>query len=111
MANLASTAVVVNYGWTEGDVTGKRYVSLNVTLTLTGQGSVTNQITAASLGLAGIEKCSNFYDATNNKVYPATPKSDKSCVLLIDLTQGTDANRATPADITATLTGVVTGYR
>ena len=87
MANLASTAVVVNYG------------------------SVTNQITAASLGLAGIEKCSNFYDATNNKVYPAIAKSDKSCILLIDLTQGTDANRATPADITATLTGVVTGYR
>lgn len=112
MANLASSAVVVNNSYLFGGTVGKRTIMRNLTLTLTGQGGSTNLITAAVLGFNKIEGCTNGYasPATVVSCYPAVPAPDGSALYLIDLTQATDANRAAVADLTSiTLTISVWG--
>lgn len=110
MADLASSAVTVEKSWTEGGTNGKRVRCYRVTLVLTGQGSTTNKIPASVLGLSVIEQASEFVKSDDTKVYPASPDYAGANLLLTDPTQATDANRALPADITATLRGVVKGY-
>jgi hypothetical protein len=111
MADLASSAVSVVRAWTEGGVAGKDRVGSLLTLTLTGQGSTTNKITASALGYSKVESCGNLLDCTNTKVYPAVPSSDGSAVYTMNPCQATDANRADPADLTCTGRIEVHGYR
>jgi hypothetical protein len=110
MADLAATAVSILKSWTEGGLHGKRVSCRQVQLTLTGQGTTTNKIPASVLGLGVIEQASNFVKSDDAKVYPAAVSNDGANLLLVDLTNATDANRADPADITATAIGVVKGY-
>ena len=109
MANLASSAVTINRSWTEGGVTGKELSCRDVTAVLTGQGGTTNLITAASLSLVSIQQVSIAVANDNSKVYSAAPSFDNLKVLLVDLTQVTDASRI-PADITATVRFTVKGF-
>lgn len=110
MANLAASAVTIERSWTEAGVNGKDLSARQVTLVLTGQGGSTNKILATVLGLSKIEQAHAFVKSDDTKMYPATPSYDGSFLCLNDLTQATDANRALPADITATVRGVVKGY-
>lgn len=116
MADLAQSAVTINRSWSEGGTTGKELSCRQVTLVLTGQGGTTNRILASVLALSVIEQASNFTDSANAKLFVAAPNvaaagnvGQGGALLLVDLTQATDASRI-PADQTATITGVVKGY-
>jgi hypothetical protein len=109
MADLAASAVTIERSWTEGGTNGLEVSCRQVTLVLTGQGGTTNKIPASVLALTKIEQSSVFVKSDDTKVYPATPDYAGANLLLNDLTQATDANRALPADITATVRGVVKG--
>lgn len=108
MADLAKSAVTVLNQWTEGGLNGKRVSCRQVSLVLTAQGSTANKIPASVLGLKSIEQCTTFVKSDNAKVYIASPDAAGVNLLLVDLTQATDANRI-PADITATVLGIVKG--
>lgn len=110
MANLAASAVTINSSWTEGSVTGKRRSCRKVTLVLSGQGGTTNLITATVLGFNVLEESTLATKSDDTKVYPTCPNYAGSALLLTDPTQATDANRALPADITATVRLTVKGY-
>lgn len=110
MADLAASGVTVSASWTAGAVTGKRHVEKLVKLVLTGQGTTTNKIPASALGLTKIESCSNGVKDDDTKIYPAVPSNDGKNLLLMDVTNATDASRAAPADITATIFITVQGY-
>jgi len=110
MAALTASAVTINRSWTEGGTNGKEYSCRHVTLVLTGQGGTTNTIGAAVLLLTKLVDCSNFVKNDDAIVYPAAIDTDGDNVLLTSLAQATDANRDDPADITATVVGVVKGW-
>lgn len=103
MANLAASAVTLEGGWIEGDVSGKRHVCRKLKLVLTGQGGSTNKITAAILGFQSIEQCSNANSDGDDHVYCAAPSYDGSFLTL--KASATDAL----ADITDTVRIVVKG--
>lgn len=108
MANLAASAVTVERSWTEAGVSGKEVSCRQVTLILTAQGSTTNLIPASVLLLSKIEQSTPFVKSDDAKVYIASPDYAGANLLLVDVTTVTDANRI-PADITATVRGVVKG--
>ncbi len=110
MANLAASGVTVNAAWSEGNVTGKRHVAKLCSMVLSGQGTTTNTIPAAAFGLTFIESCTNAVKSDDTVIYPAVPAHDGSAVLLMDVTNATDATRGAPADITGTLYITVRGY-
>lgn len=65
-------------------------------LVLTGQGTATNPITAASLGVDKLLRVSNLVDASNTKGYPAAVDPVNNIVLLFD-----GAAAPAPVDVTA----------
>lgn len=101
MSALLASAVVVNSSWTTGDVTGKRYTVKDITLTLTGQGSVNNLIPAAALGLEYIVFGSPFVKSDNSTIVSGTPDFLRANLLFED--------NGTSADFTGTFKGIVTG--
>jgi hypothetical protein len=109
MANLASTAVTINRAWTEAGLAGKDISCRDVTCVLTGQGGNTNLIGASALQLTQILNCTNAIKSDNSVMYAARPNFAGTAVLLVDLTQATDASRI-PADITATVRFIVKGF-
>ena len=109
MAALASSAVTINRSWTEGGISGKEIACRQVTLVLTGQGTVTNAIPASVLSLSKIEQSTPAVASDDATVYPATPSYDGSNLLLLNVANVTDASRIAPADITATNRLVVKG--
>lgn len=107
MANLASTAVVINRAWTEGGVTGKDRMRRSLNITLTGQGGATNKILASVLGFTKIEGCSNAVGATG-QIYAAVPSYDGT---YIQLCVGTSTAVLAVADVTGeTINIEVAGY-
>jgi hypothetical protein len=105
MADLAASAIVVLESWLEGNLNNKRHACKRVTLTLTGQGSTTNRITAAILGFKRIVDASNAIDSTNADIYSAVPSADGSLLLLVDPSVAANA----PGDVTDTITLNVKG--
>lgn len=109
MAALASSAVSV-YPTTGGEYfsagRGSRdIVTRRLKLVLTGQGGQTNTIGAAALGFSRLLQCSNLFDETNAKGYPAVVDPVHNNIVLLD-------GSATPApvDVTSTVTYItVTG--
>jgi len=100
MANLLASNVTVLDAWTTGDTSSKRNVVKRVKWTGTTAGGATNLIVATALGLTKILRCSNILlDATTKQVFPAVPNADGSAIFASNPAQGTDANRADPADI------------
>lgn len=99
MAALASTAVVRNDYWYTGSFVGAKRKVVDVTLTLTGQGSVANSIPAA---LFGMTKITGLKAATgsDNKTYVGGPSYDGT-----QLTLGAGV----PADVTGTLRCIIEG--
>ncbi len=87
MAVLAKTAVA-SYPASAGadyyPLQTTQLVSRQYTLTLTGQGGATNTIPASALGLATLVSCSNLWDATNSKGYPAVIDPVNNVILLLD---------------------------
>jgi len=105
MANLARSAVTINGSWNEGGPSNKRVSARNVTMVLTGQGSVANAIPASVFELGVIEQATAFTASDNSLVIVAAPSADGSKLLL--RAAGSNA----PADFnTITLSGVVKGF-
>jgi len=109
MADLAQSAVTIERAWTEGGPSGKDLSCRQVTLVLTAQGTLTNKIPAAVLSLQKIEQASPAQTDDNSALYLAAPSYDGANLLLYDVSNGTDATRDAPADITDTLRLVVKG--
>lgn len=95
MASLASTAVagypsavvsasVSRRQWWYPDSNQKSLVTKSFALTLTGQGGATNTIPASALGFSVIYDCSNLWDATNSKGYPAVIDPVNNIIILLD---------------------------
>lgn len=81
MANLAQTAVVVNDVWKEGGTSSRRFKAVDATLTLTGQGGLTNLILAALFGMSKIVQVRNARNASS-VVYEAVPSYSGASVVL-----------------------------
>lgn len=105
MAELAASAVETLFTWLEGSTgsTNRRARAAKVALTLTGQGTVTNFISAEVLGFDRIDEASAFVQDDDTDILVAVPSDDGSMLLL--KASGTNA----PADFTGTFTGVVRG--
>lgn len=102
MANLAQSAVVKDDIYYSDGPSGRRLKYVHVTLTLTGQGGGTNLIPASLFGMAKIHRAHSFRDSSNN-ILVASPSYDGTGLLF--KAAGTNA----PADVTATVKGVVAG--
>lgn len=86
MADLAKTAVVVTDTWREGGTTSNKFKAKAVTLTLTGQGTVTSgeRIAASLFGMSKIVSVRDARDSDNNLII-ATPSYDGAYLLLSDV--------------------------
>ena len=78
-------------------------VTTRLALTLTGQGTVADKITAEALGFHSIWNVSNAVEDDNSEVRPATPSADGSYVLL--KAAGTFAPAAATGTYIITVTG------
>lgn len=105
MSNFAATpsTLIEIESWYEGGQANKRVGCRKLTIVLTGQGTTTNKITAASLGFEKIDSAGPFVADGDDHIYVASPSYDGSLLLL--KASATDA----PADITDTLRGIVRG--
>lgn len=104
MSALAASGVTINEVWKEGGTSSRKYKTLDVTLVLSSQGGVTNNIPASLFGLTKLVRSTIFRD-TDNKGYLTTPSYSDTTSLLV-FTNGS-ANAA--GDISATVRGIVSG--
>lgn len=103
MAALTSAGVTVNATWKEGGTNGRRFLAKDVTLVLSSQGGVTNNVPAALFGMTKIDGARNFRNSSGIKV-EAWPN------YLGTLLSFAAAGSGTPADISATVRGIVVGH-
>ena len=99
MASLLNSAIVINSSWSDSGLALKNAVAYNVTLTLTGQGTVANSIPASAFGPVGfaqILRASPAVKSDNTVIVPAGPSTDGTKLLL-----GGGSSNA-PADYTGT---------
>lgn len=109
MANLAASAVTVNKRWPLGDRTQKLVGKvIDATCVLTGQGTATNKITAAVLGLSKVYAVKACI-ADGNTLLLASPSYDLTYINLYNMANATDATRVDPVDITDTIRLIVEG--
>lgn len=113
MAALTSTGVELHDYWYEvGTGTGANVKVVDVTLTLSSQGGLTNNIPASLFGMSRILKAEGFRDTSSvRREFGPNLSSTLVGTLLVayDNTNATDAQRENPADITATVRGLVYG--
>jgi hypothetical protein len=102
MADLARSAVVFNDEWSDGR--NRRFFVRDVTMTLTGQGGLTNRIPASVLGFLRITGCDAVVKTDNTAIYLGVPSNDGSQLLL-----SPGAAPMVPADVTATVRTTVEG--
>lgn len=104
MADLASSAVTTVRYYQGLGASSKNYTFKDLSLELTGQGTTTNAITAAVLGLTTIQGSTPAVKDDNTEVLPTAPSADNLKLLI-----GGGASNA-PADYTGTYTVTVWGY-
>ncbi len=106
MAALARSAVTITRTWQLGGTGRKDITAAQVVMVLTGQGTLaTNNIPATLFGLTKLVRASSFINSDSTVVYKCVPSYD-GAYLLFTLAAAGD----TPADVTATVTGVIEGY-
>lgn len=102
MAALGASAVTFYGGLSTASefyMRNSELVVKRLKLVLTGQGGQTNTIGAHALGLELIVNCSNLFDATNAKGYPAAVDPVNNIIVLFD-----GAAAPAPVDVTSTAT-------
>lgn len=104
MAALTSSGVTVNGTWKEAGTNSRLLLVKDVTLVLSSQGGLTNSVGADLFGMTKIVDCSLFRDSSS-VVVGACPSWDREKLVFYALE--TDGN---PADISATVRGIVKGY-
>ena len=112
MATLTASSVTLNGFFYDGARVGSRHKVCDVTLVLSSQGGLTNNIPASLFGLSTITEAFSFRDSSSN-LYLAAPSWDGTTtgayLVFYAITNATDASRNAPADITATVRGKVVG--
>lgn len=103
MAALTSSGVTKNDIWKTHRTSGRYNKALDVTLVLSSQGGLTNNIPASLFGLSKITAASGFRDSSSVAV-GAGPSYDGA--YLVFYTLETNGN---PADQTGTFKGIVEG--
>lgn len=103
MAALTSSGVTFNEIWKTGRTGTRYYKALDVTLVLSSQGGLTNNIPASLFGLSKITSAHGFRDSSSVAV-GAGPSYDGA--YLVFYTLETDGN---PADQTGTFKGIIEG--
>lgn len=113
MAALTSSGVSLHDAYKTGGTNGRRFKVVEVTLTLSSQGGLTNNIPASLFGLTRITRAWGFRSTSSVRM-DFGPNLSASLVgtLLVayNNNQATDANRNDPADVTATVRGFIEGY-
>lgn len=66
------------------DKGNRQVIQKTLKLVLTGQGDQTDTIGAAALGFSKLISCSNLFDDSNNKVYPAVVDPVTNTIILAD---------------------------
>ena len=80
-------------------------ITRSLKLVLTGEGGLTNTIGSSALGFTKVLACSNLWDKTNGKGYPAVIDPVLDIVVLLD-----GAAAPAPVDVTSSETYItVTG--
>lgn len=108
MAALTSSGVTINDVWYSAN-TGRTLKYVDATLVLDTQGGLTNNIPAALFGMASIKQGGNAVDSVGSLLYPTAPSYDGAYLCVYDIETATDANRANPVDISATVRVTVAG--
>ncbi len=113
MAALTSTGVTYHDAWLSDGTSGRKLKVVEVTLTLSTQGGLTNNIPASLFGMTRIVDAWGFRTTSSVKVdfgpnYSATLNG--TLLVAYDQTNTTDASRTAPADVTATVRGFIKGY-
>lgn len=108
MGAVAASAVTFNDVWYTAD-TGPNMKCTDVTVVLSSQGGLTNNIPAALFGMRKIRECSSAVDSAGSLLLVAAPSYDRNYVCIYQLTNATDATRTTPADISLTIRLIVKG--
>lgn len=103
MAVLGTSSVTKHDVWNEGGSNSRKFRAQDVTLVLSSQGGLTNNIPASLFGLTKIKSARSFRDSSSVAV-AAGPSYDET--LLVFYTVETNGN---PADKTATYRGIVVG--
>lgn len=107
MAALTSAGVTVNDTWKEGGTNSRRFLAKDVTIVLSSQGGLTNNVPASLFGMSRIVSARAFRDSSSVAV-GAGPSYDGTTAgnYLVFYTLETNGN---PADKTATYRGIVVG--
>lgn len=92
-----------------GGPEGRRFIKQRGTLTLAGEGADTADIPASVFGLAKILDVGVAIKSDNSEVLVVTPSADGTSLLVADLTQSTDGDRADVADATGDYVLTITG--
>ncbi len=102
------TNIVINDFWYEGEKPGSKQKVVDVTLILSSQGGLTNNIPASLLGFRRITKATGFRDASSVMVQCGPNlTSTLNGTLLVFYTTETNGS---PADKSATYRGLVYGF-
>lgn len=102
MAVLAASAITINSVSKTGGASSRRRKQMDVTLVLTGQGGLTNNIPAALFGMVNFHSAYSARDSSSNAVH-ARPSFDKTLLVL------STGGSAAPADLTATVRLIIEG--
>lgn len=108
MAALTQSGVTINDVWTEAS-SGPVLKCMDVTLVLSTQGGLTNNIPATLFGMSRVRDCSNAVDSAASLLIIAAPSYDRTKVCIFQMTQATDASRTAPADVSLTIRLIVKG--
>lgn len=113
MAALTSSGVTIHDSWKGGGTSGRKFKFVDVTLALSTQGGLTNNIPATLFGLTKILGADGFRTTSSVKLDfgpNLTTALVGTLLVAYAATNSTDANRNDPADVTATVRGIVWGY-
>lgn len=108
MAALTSSGVTFNDVWYTGD-TGPNMKCCDVTLVLSSQGGLTNNIPCTLFGMARVREVSNASDSAGSLLIIGAPSYDRTKVCIYQMTNATDATRTTPVDVSLTIRLIVKG--
>jgi hypothetical protein len=103
MAAVARSAVTFNDAWNEGGNNNRKFRAQDVTIVLSSQGGLTNNVPASIFGLSKITSARSFRDSSSVAVH-AGPSYDGAYLVFYTI-----ETNGTPADKSATYRGVVVG--
>lgn len=107
MAALTSTEVTINDFWYTGNYVGSKRKVCDVTLVLSSQGGLTNNIPASLFGIRKITDARSFRDTSSvKKTFGPNRTSTLDGTLLVAYAVETSGS---PADATGTYRGLVEG--